>query len=74
MHQVPGAEVKTIQRLLICWVLWSQGRCSSGCSVTLTEALAQVQGEALDGGGRLSTPLTHLTLSWVWVWSSMGMY
>ena len=34
--------------------------------------LAQV--EAQDGGGRLSTPLTRLTLSWVWVWSSMGMY
>ena len=53
IHQVPGAEVKTIQRLLICRVLWSQG------------LLAQV--EAQDGGGRLSTPLTRLTLSWVWV-------
>ena len=38
IHQVPGAEVKTIQRLLICWVLWSQGRCSTGCSGTPTEA------------------------------------
>ena len=33
----------------------------------------QVQGEAQDGGGgRLSTPLTHLTLSRVWVWCRVG--
>ena len=38
IHQVPGTEVRTIQRLLICWVLWAQGQCSAGCSVTCTEA------------------------------------
>ena len=33
----------------------------------------QVQGEAQDGGGgRLSSPLTHLTLSCVWLWSRVG--
>ena len=32
-----------------------------------------MQGEAQDGGGgRLSTPLTRLTLSWVWVWCRVG--
>ena len=38
IHLVPGAEVKTIQRPLICRVLWAQGRCRTGCSVTRTEA------------------------------------
>ena len=38
IHQVPGTEVRTIQRLLICWVLWAQGQCSAGCSMTHTEA------------------------------------
>lgn len=49
IYQVPGAEVKTIQRLLICWVLWAQGQCSAGCSVIHLRLLAQVQGEAQDG-------------------------
>ena len=32
-----------------------------------------MQGEAQDGGGgRLSAPLTRLTLSWVWVWCRVG--
>ena len=32
-----------------------------------------MQGEAQDGrGSRLSTPLTRLTLSCVWLWSRMG--
>ena len=38
IHQVPGAEVKNIQRPLICWVLRAQGRGSAGCSVARTEA------------------------------------
>ena len=38
IHQVPRAEVKTIQRLLVCRVLWAQGWCSAGCSMTHTEA------------------------------------
>ena len=72
-HKVSRAEVKTIQRLLICWVMWAQGQCSTGCSVTTQRLLAQVQGEAQDGGGcRLSIPLTHLTLYWVWLWSEVG--
>ena len=45
IHQVPGAEVKTIQRLLICRVLWTQGQCSAGCSVTHTEAPGTGAGE-----------------------------
>ena len=38
IHQALGAEVKTIQKLLVCWVLWAQGQWSAGCSVTRTEA------------------------------------
>ena len=38
IHHVPRAEVKTIQRLLICWVLRAQERYSTRCSVTRTEA------------------------------------
>ena len=38
IHQVPGTEVKTIQRPLICWVLRAQGRYRTGCSMTRTEA------------------------------------
>ena len=54
IHQVPGAEVKTIQRLLICRVLWSQGRCSTGCSMTRTEAPGAGAGRGL-GWGRWQT-------------------
>ena len=73
IHQIPGAEVKTIQRPLIFRVLWAQGRCSTGCSMTCTEA----PGTGAGGGprwGRWQTvrSLTRLTLSWVWVWSSVG--
>ena len=72
-HKVSRAEVKTIQRLLICWVMWAQGQCSTGCSVTTQRLLVQVQGEAQDGeGGRLSTPLLISFLSCVWVWSRVG--
>ena len=70
IHQVPGAEVKTIQRLLVCWVLRAQGRCITGCSVTHREA----PGAGARGGpgrGRWQTvcSLIRLTLSWVWLWS-----
>ena len=54
IHQVPGAEVKTIQRLLICRVLWSQGRCSTGCSMTRTEAPGTGAGRG-PGRGRWQT-------------------
>ena len=72
IHQAPGAEVKTIQRLLVCRVLWAQGRCSTGCSVTRTEASGAGAGGG-PGRGRWQTvcSLTRLTLSWVWVWSSV---
>ena len=72
IHQVPGAEVKTIQRPLICRVLWAQGQCSPGCSVTRTEAPGAGAGGG-PGRGRWQTvcSLTRLTLSWVWVWSSV---
>ena len=73
IHQVPGAEVKTIQRLLICRVLWAQGWCRTGCSVTRTEAPGTGAGGG-PGRGRWQTvcSLTRLTLSWVWVWASVG--
>ena len=73
IHLVPGAEVKTIQRPLICRVLWAQGRCCTGCSVTRTEAPGAGAGGG-PGWGRWQTvcSLTHLTLSWVWVWSRVG--
>ena len=66
IHQAPGAEVKTIQRLLLCWVLWAQGQCS-----------IEAPGTGAGGGpgrGRWQTvcSLTHLTLSWVWVWCRVG--
>ena len=38
IHRGLGAEVKTIHRPLVCWLLWAQGWCTSGCSVTRTEA------------------------------------
>ena len=73
IHQAPGAEVKTIQRLLICWVLWAQGGCRARCSMTHTEASGTGAGGGPGrGDGRLSAPLTHLTLSWVWLWSRVG--
>ena len=73
IHQVPRADVKTIQRLLVCRVLWVQGRCSTRCSVTPQRLLAQVQGEAQDeGSGRLSPPLACLTMSCFWLWSRVG--
>ena len=73
IHQAPGAEVKTIQRFLICRVLCAQGRCSTGCSVTRTEAPGAGAGGG-PGWGRWQTvcSLTRLTLSWVWVWASVG--
>ena len=73
IHQAPGAEVKTIQRLLVCRVLWAQGRCSTGCSVTRTEAPGAGAGGG-PGQGRRQTvrSLIHLTLSWVWLWSRVG--
>ena len=73
IHQVPGTEVKTIQRPLICWVLRAQGRYRTGCSMTRTEAPGAGAGGG-PGRGRWQTvcSLTHLTLSWVWVWSRVG--
>ena len=52
--QVPGAEVKTVQRLLICWVLWAQGWCSIRCTVTYTETAAAGVGR-VPGWGRWQT-------------------
>ena len=73
IYQVPGAEVKTIQRLLICWVLWAQGQCSARCSVIHTEAPGAGAGRGPGWGRRQTVPsLTHLTLSWVWLWSRVG--
>ena len=73
IHQVPGMEVKTIQRLLICRVLSTQGQCSAGHSVTCTEAPgAGAGGGPGREGGRLFPPLTRLTLSQVWLWSRFG--
>ena len=73
IHQIPGAEVKTIQRPLICRVLWAQGQCRTGCSVTRTKAPGTGAGGG-PGWGRWQTvcSLTHLTLSWVWGWASVG--
>ena len=73
IHQVPGAEVKTIQRLLICRVLWTQGWYSAGCSVTHTEAPGTGAGGGPGRGRQQNVPsLTRLTLSCVWVWSRVG--
>ena len=73
IYQVPRAEVKTIQRLFICRVLWAQGQCSARCSVTHTEAPGAGAGRG-PGRGRWQTvpSLTRLTLSWVWLWSRVG--
>ena len=49
-----------------------KGGASLGALWLAQRLLAQVQGEAQDGGGgRLSPPLTRLTLSWVWLWSQV---
>ena len=73
IYQFPRAEVKTIQRLFICRVLWAQGQCSARCSVTHTEAPGAGAGRG-PGRGRWQTvpSLTRLTLSWVWLWSRVG--
>ena len=47
-----------------------KGGASPGALWPTQRLLAQVQGEAQDGGSsRLFPPLTRLTLSWVWLWS-----
>ena len=66
IHQAPGAEVKTIQRLLLCWVLWAQGQCS-----------IEAPGTGAGGGpgrgrGQTVCSLTRLSLSCVWLWSRVG--
>ena len=73
IYQFPRAEVKTIQRLFICRVLWAQRQCSARCSVTHTEAPGAGAGRG-PGRGRWQTvpSLTRLTLSWVWLWSRVG--
>ena len=71
-HQVPRAEVKTVQRLLVCRVLRAQGQCSTRWSMTHTEAPGTGT-EKVPGRGRLQTaPLTHFTPSCVWLWSIVG--
>ena len=73
IHQVPRMEVKTIQRLLICRVLSTQGQCSAGCSVTRTEAPGSGSGGGPRRGRQRTVPsLTRLTLSWVWLWCRVG--
>ena len=73
IHQVPGTEVKTIQRPLICWVLRAQGRYRTGCSVTRTEAPGTGAGGCPEWGRQQTVPsLTHLTLSCVWLCSRVG--
>ena len=65
-------EVKTVQRLLICQVLRAQGQCSTGWSMTHTEAPGAGT-EKVTGWGRWQTaPLTHFTPFCVWLWSSVG--
>ena len=72
-HQVPRVEVKTVQKPLVCWVLRAQRWCSARCSMTCTEVPgAGAGGGPGRGGGRLSAPLTRLTLSWVQLWSRVG--
>ena len=73
IHQVPRMEVKTIQRLLICRVLSTQGQCSAGCSVTRTEAPGSGSGGGPRRRRQRTVPsLTRLTLSWVWLWCRVG--
>ena len=54
IYQFPRAEVKTIQRLFICRVLWAQRQCSARCSVTHTEAPGAGAGRG-PGRGRWQT-------------------
>ena len=56
-HQVTRAEVKTVQKLLICRVLWAQGWCSTRCSMTCTEDPGAGAGGG-PGRGRRQTVLS----------------
>ena len=57
IHQVPGVKSRLFKDS-ICRVLWTQGWCSTRCSVITQRLLVQVQGESPDGAdGRLPTPL-----------------
>ena len=73
IHHVPGAEGKTIQRLLICQVLWAQGQCRTRCSVTRTENPGAGAGR-VPGWGRWQTVhfLLISFLSCVWLRSRVG--
>ena len=57
IHQAPGAEVKTMQRLLVCRVLRAQGWCSTRCSVTCTDDPGAGAGGG-PGRGRRQTVLS----------------
>ena len=61
IHQVPGAEVKNIQRPLICWVLRAQGWCITGCSVTHTEAPGAGAGGGPGRGKQQTVPSPYLS-------------
>ena len=60
-HQVTRAEVKTVQRLLICWVLWAQGQCSARCSMTRTEAPGASAGRRPGWGRQQTVPSPYLS-------------